>query len=314
MTTTSASVLLNRLQARGRLRHLQVLVRLAELGNLKRCAESIGLSQPAVTQLLADLERLVEVPLFERHSRGVRITAAGDALLPLARRMLDTLADGSETITALKRQGEGTVRVAAITGAVSGLLARAMPILAREQPRIQVHVREADVDQCSLLLARREVDLAACREPAALPQGCRFIPLVEDHFVVVCAPGHPLARRRAVTWSTLARERWLLSPVDSAARRIFDQRMAELGVEPAVSPVITRVSALTWAMLQADRLLTLVPFGVVRQLVEARQLAVVDARPALAFAPIGLVAPQQGATEAANSVVNFLQDFVRRPA
>ena len=87
MTVTSASVLLNRLQARARLRHLQVLVRVAELRNLRRSAEALGLSQPAVTQLLADLERLVELPLFERHARGVRHTPAGAQLVPLARRM-----------------------------------------------------------------------------------------------------------------------------------------------------------------------------------------------------------------------------------
>lgn len=312
-TTTSASVLLNRLQARARVRHLQVLVKLGELRNIRRSAEDLGLSQPAVTQLLADLERLVELPLFERHSRGVRITAAGSELLPLARRMLDTLAEGSEALTALKHQGEGVVRVAAITGAVSGLLVRAIPAFARAQPSIQVHVRECDVDQWALFLARGEVDVAACRETAAAPAGYQFRPLMDDHFVVACGTGHPLAGRRGVRWATLARETWLPAPVGSTARRVFDRMMAELGVEPRLRQVITRVSALTWALLQGERLVTVVPYGVVRQLVEAGQLAVIEPQPALPFTPIGLMVPQQGVTAATSTFVEFLEHFAHPP-
>ena len=91
--TPSASVLLNRLQAKARFRHLQVLVRLGELNSIRRTADALGLSQPAVTQCLADLERLVEIRLFDRHARGLRVTRAGRDVLPLARRMLDALAD-----------------------------------------------------------------------------------------------------------------------------------------------------------------------------------------------------------------------------
>ena len=310
MTTTSASVLLNRLQAKARLRHLQVLVKLGELRNVKRCAEALGLSQPAVTQLLADLERLVELPLFERHSRGVRITTAGQELMPLARRMLDALAEGSETLTALKRQGEGVVRVAAITGALSGLLVRAVPAFATAHPAVQVQVRESDVDQCALQLSRGEVDVVVCRLPAVPPAGFVFRPLLDDRFVIACGVDHPLAGRRAVRWSTLARQRWLPSPVGTAARRVFDQLLTEAGANPPQCRVVTRVWALTWALLQAQPLLTLVPFGVVRQLVEAGQLAVIEPLPAVPFSPLGLLLPEQGPGGATRTFVDFVEGFV----
>jgi DNA-binding transcriptional LysR family regulator len=311
---TGATLLLTRLLARARLRHLALFVKVAELGSLKRAAEAMHLSQPAATQLLADLERLVEVPLFERHSRGVRITAAGRALLPVTRRSLDALADGTEALATVRREGEGRVRLAAITAGISGLLVRALPVFAREAPALRIHVEESDADRCAEQLVRHDVDLALCREPPVLPAGCRFSPLLADDFVVACGPAHPLARRRRVAWSTLARERWLLPPVQSAARRAFDERMATLGTVPPSSPVVTRVSSLTWALLQGDRLLTLVPYGVVRQLVEAGQLNLVDATPPLPFAPLGLLIPQTGVTMATETFVAFLGRFVRPPA
>lgn len=311
---TSASVLLGRLQARARLRHVQVLVKLAELQSLRRCAEALGLSQPAVTQLLAELERLVELPLFDRHSRGVRIAPAGRELLPLARRMLDALAEGSETLTAMKHQGAGVVRVAAITGALAGLLVRAVPAFARAHPTVQLQVRESDVDQCALQLARGEVDIAACREPAVPPAACRFRPLLADRFVIACGPAHPLAGRRGLRWPTLARQRWLPAPVGSSAREAFDRLMSEAGISPATCPVITRVSSLTWALLREEPLLTLVPYGVVRQLVEARQLALIEPLPALPFAPLGLLLREPGASTATRGFADFVEAFAREEA
>lgn len=309
MMVLPAHVLLNRLQAKSRLRHLQVLVKLAELGNLKRCAEALGLSQPAVTQLLADLERLLEVPLFDRHSRGVRITGFGDALLPTARRMLAALAEGSETLTAMKQAGEGVVRVAGITGAITGMLALVLPGFAEAQPHIQVQVRECDLDQAALLLARGEVDLLALREPAAPPAGTRFIPVLDDRLVVVSGPDHPLAGRRGLAWSTLSRETWLVSPVDSSARERFDAIMSAQGRHPPLSPVVTRIQSLTWALLASQRLLTFVPYGVVRQLVEAGQLALVATREPMPLAPLGLVVPDVPPHAATARFIEFTQRF-----
>ena len=77
-----SSVILNRLLTRFRIRHIQVLVTLAEMGNVRRTAVAIGMTQPAVTLLLAEMERLIETPLFLRHSRGVTPTAMALDLLP----------------------------------------------------------------------------------------------------------------------------------------------------------------------------------------------------------------------------------------
>ena len=96
MDALPATVLLSRLMTGARLRHLHLFIKLVELSNLKRSAEALHLSQPAATQLLADLERLVGVRLFERGSRKVLVTAAGEAVLVRLRRLLleaDDLAD-----------------------------------------------------------------------------------------------------------------------------------------------------------------------------------------------------------------------------
>ena len=101
-----ATVLRNRLVARARLRHLQVLVRIAELGSVQRAADAIDMSQPAVSHVLADLESLLGCALFHRQARGMRPTAVGATLLPLARRVLATVDDSAELVGAATRMAQ----------------------------------------------------------------------------------------------------------------------------------------------------------------------------------------------------------------
>lgn len=307
MTYGNASLLMNRLQSKARLRHMQVLVALGELRSLKKTAESIGLSQPAVTQLLADLESLLDVRLFDRFARGVQPTPAGLELLPVARRILDAVAHGSEALSALRQQGEGNVRMAAIAGAISGLLSRAIPAFTLAHPSIQLNVVETGATEWALPLARGEIDIAICREPLTPPVGHRFVPVMRDRFVIACAPDHPLRRERPPSWRKLLKQRWLPPPVGSSARSAFDQLVDAHHMQTLMSPVVTRVSNLTWAMLRHQPLLTLVPFGVVRQWVEAGELAVIEPPDPLPFAPVGIVAPLEKQSEASRHFIEFLR-------
>lgn len=306
MATPNASILLNRLQAKARMRHLQVLVVLGELRSLKKTATTIGLSQPAVTQLLADLESLLDIRLFDRFSRGVQPTRAGATLIPVAQRMLEALAHGSEAISALRQEGEGSVRIAAIAGAISGLLSRAIPAFTLAHPAIQLSVMETGAMDWALPLARGEVDMAICREPMTAPVRHHFVPVMPDRFVIACAPDHPLLSQRSPSWRTLLRRRWLPPPVGSSARSVFDRLVSTHEMDTPFSPVVTRVSSLTWAMLRQQPLLTLVPFGVVRQWVEAGELAVIEPPEPLPFAPVGLVVPLEGQTLAAQTFMGFV--------
>ena len=86
--------------------------------------------------------------------------------------------------------------------------------------------------------------------------------------------------------------------------------MASLGVTPRTSSVVTRISALTWALLQQDRLLTLVPYGVVRQLVEAGQLCTLDVSPVLPFSPLGWLCHEHGLSLAAQRFTQHLQQSI----
>jgi DNA-binding transcriptional LysR family regulator len=309
----TASVLLNRMLARARFRHVQVLVQLAELGSVKRTAEAVGMTQPGVTQILADLERMLDTPLFQRHARGVRPTPACMDVLPLARQMLLGLAASAEAVAARRGLGEGVVRLLATTASVNGLLVRALPEFNLRVPSVQVHLKEAEIDDALLAISRAEVDLVACRQPAVLPDGWAFRALLEDRFAVACAADHPLVRRRQLDWDDLADETWLPSPAGAAARKAFDAIVATMPGEVRTCQVITRVPAATWWLLRRQRLLTLVPYSVVRHLVDIGELAVLKMRTPMPFEPLGMLLAERDVNAATQRLADFLAQFAAHP-
>jgi DNA-binding transcriptional LysR family regulator len=307
----SADTIRQRLLTRARLRHWLGFARVAELGSVRKAADDIGLAQPALTTLLADLEALVGAPLFERHARGMRPTALGRELLPTARRLLRTVDEAAEQAAALHARARHVVRLGAIGGAISGLLTQALPLLAQRHPTLLVQLLEADAAQLDQWVARGEVDLALCRAPAEVPAGWTFEPLLEDRFVVVAARGHALAGRARVGLARLARERWLALPTGSAARSALDGLFAELGATPPLCLVSSRVPAVLWAMLKAQPLLALVPASVARQLVDAGELVALRLDRTLPFDAIGALRPDAPPGEAVAALLQVLRAVPR---
>ena len=177
----------NRLLSKLRLRHLQALVQLAELGHVGRAAQALNLTQPAVTLLLADLERLLEAPLFLRHARGVTPTALALDLLPLVRQMLARLDDSSAVLASHQQQGNQLVRAAATVAAANGMLSEVLPGFGREHPHVEVVVSNADRAELAATIEREAIDMVCCRRPGLLPAGWVFRPMLADAFAVVCA-------------------------------------------------------------------------------------------------------------------------------
>lgn len=312
MPTPNASALLNRLLARGKLRQLQVLLHLAELGSVQRTASVVGLTQSGVSQTLAALEGLLDVPLFIRHARGVLPTPACLELLPTVRQLMLGVAQGAESLAAAQQQGRQTLRLLASGSGTQGLLLPALSRFVRLHPDIRIELSEAEGDDLLLAVARQETDLVVCRHPAAVPAGWAFTALVPDRFAVVCAPRDPLLHRPALRWAELQSRRWLLSSVSTKARARFEQ-MCSAWPQPAnCFPVVTRIISVSSSLIREHGLLGFVPHSFVGPHVERGELGVLDVREDLALEPIGVLRPLLGARDSAERFAAFLDSETRR--
>lgn len=307
MTTPSAAVLRARLRGKGRVRHLQLLVQVAELGSIHKAAAAVGMSQPGATQQIAELERLLETSLFLRHAKGAGLTNAGKQLLPLAKRLLQIVDEVADEAAALTSESEGVVRVVASQSGMSALVAQAVPEFHTVASNVAVHVRESEPAAMATVVGLREADLAVLRLPKVIPEGWRFEPLLHDRLIVVAGPQHPLVRRAAaVTVDELRGEQWLALPVDSIAREAFD-RLFKDSTPPAISRVTARAPALIWAMLTRFDLLAITPATLLAQFLRSGVLAEIPLEASLPLPPVGLLLPVNSLGSAAERFAEFMR-------
>lgn len=306
---SSPSVLFTRLTSRARLKHLQLLVHIGELESLQRAATAIGMSQPAATYALAELEALVGTRLFERHSRGMRPTVAGHAVLPHLRSALRAMQDGAEAVSASQQGAQQAIRMAAIGAGISGLLQRVLPGFSARHPTCVFEVLQFEADDLLAAWDARALDLIVCRAPAQLPEGASFVPIADDRYCVVGRASHPLAGRQGVPLAELHRWTWLMQPPRSIASRDFQALWAGFDTSPPQRWVNSRSLLLMLAMLQQQELLAFIPYLAARQLLENALLVEIDCELHQALPPLGVIV-RTAKAEADPALAALVQAFV----
>lgn len=236
--------------------HLRAAVEVARMGSFTRAAESLGMTQAAVSQHVAALERRLGAPLFDRARRRIVPSAAGIAFLDRAQRALAELEDGTVAVESLLRGEGGTLRVASLQSVAGRLLPRAALAFRRLHPRVDLKIREGEDDDVARWLSEGTADVGFV-EGAIADLDADVTPLFTEDFQLVVHPAHPLARRRRISLREIAEEPFAYSG-DAHCSTIQTRAFAALGIAP---PVAVRSSNLTTTggFVQAGVALALVP-------------------------------------------------------
>lgn len=189
----------------------------AEELHFGRAARRLHMTQPPLTQAIAQLERLLEVRLFERNKRSVQLTAAGEALLPQAHDLLAR----AQSLPALARSvagGEtGRLRVAFVSTIGFALLPQWLRAFRAAAPHVRMELLEATGDVQLQALARGEVDAGfVLHSPGFAPAGLDHVPVTREPLVLALPDAHPLA-----TAPRLLLARVLAEPLVIFPRRIL---------------------------------------------------------------------------------------------
>ncbi|MGY2093282.1 LysR family transcriptional regulator [Nocardia gipuzkoensis] len=227
------------------LRSVECFVRVAETLHFGRAAGELHLSQPALSQRVRILERDIGAVLLERDRRGVRLTEAGRAFLPLARA---AIAHGERAAESARRaaQGlQGRLRLGFTVIASYTALPRAVQAFRRMCPEVAVDLVEINSLAVEEALDRGEIDLGVLHPPLERPH-LRVLPLPAEQLVLALPVGHRLADQPTVTFADLAEEPMLAAP-RSVGPVLFDRVIACFradGVEPRIVQEATPVTTL----------------------------------------------------------------------
>jgi DNA-binding transcriptional LysR family regulator len=212
------------LNGRLKLRHLVLVVAIADHGSVLRAAEHLHLAQPAVTRSLREVEGILGVDLFTRGPRGVTPTMFGDAFIEHARAVLAELRRAGERITGLADGEVGTVTIGTLLAGSNVLLPRAIAALKQDRPGITVIVQEATFDAQVPRLLDGEIDLILGRlNPIDDLRGLRQITLYGEPVLLVARRNHPARTLPDLGLADLLAYPWVLPLEQTALRTELEQ-------------------------------------------------------------------------------------------
>lgn len=210
---------------------LETFLAVARTGSVRAAAASRVVSEPAVSAAVAALERELGVSLVERRGRGLRLTAAGEALARYAAEALGLLDQARIEVVAAARPGHGRLRIAAVTTAGEYVLPAILTAFRVRHPDVELALEVGNRASVLARLRAREADVAIGGRP---PEGGGIAgeDVLPNDLVVVAARGHALTRRRTVAAAALERETWLLREEGSGTRATTIELFASLGIDP----------------------------------------------------------------------------------
>ncbi|MFM0341410.1 LysR family transcriptional regulator [Paraburkholderia fungorum] len=185
------------------IRHLRAFVAVAECRSLTRAAETLSVTQSALSLTIQHLEQHLGLAMFDRSTRRLDLTSAADEFLPTARRLLQDFDASINEMRALGKRERGRVGVAAVPSVLALLLSEASAAFIDKFPGIDLYLREDNSESVQQRILSGDVDFGIC-SPWGSDAQLTFEPLFEDTYGVVTARDHPLADRTgSVPWSAL---------------------------------------------------------------------------------------------------------------
>ena len=233
-----------------RLPQLRLLVALQDTGQVSGAAAQVAMTQPAASRLLSELEKTVDARLYDRHARGVTLTAAGLALAARAREMLHGLDEVQQQITALGSGERGKVRIGSVTGPAVELVLPVIRELRVTYPDIELSVHVDTSDKLADALTAGELDFYIGRVPDGMDT--RAITLFEvgpEPVSLVARLEHPLSRKSDLQVADCLAYDWVMQPENGLLRRTAEAYLLRNGFNPPERILSTSSMLLTLAII-----------------------------------------------------------------
>lgn len=219
-------------------KRLRLLREVARQGSFSAAADSLYLSQSAVSQQVATLEREVGTRLLDRTRSGPKLTDAGRVLVRHADAVIARLDEAERELDALAGLEGGELRMASFPSASAAILTEAISVFHGRYPRVVLSVTEAEPEEAIPRLLGGEIDLALVFDYASLPaEPIRDLDtrlLLEEAMYLVMPADHPLASRQRVRVADFADSDWLCGGRPSLCGEIVIRACREAGFDPRI--------------------------------------------------------------------------------
>jgi DNA-binding transcriptional LysR family regulator len=211
---------------------LRILKAIAAEGSFKRAADSLYVSQPAVSLQVQNLERQLDVPLFDRGGRRAQLTEAGHLLLNYGEKILTLCQETCRALEDLQNLQGGSLIIGASQTTGTYLLPRMIGAFRQKYPDVAVQLHVHSTRRTSWSVANGQIDLAVIggEVPPELQDSLDIIPYAEDELALILPPDHVLSRGE-LQRDDLYRLQFIALDSQSTIRKVIDQVLGRAGIE-----------------------------------------------------------------------------------
>jgi len=280
----------DRIGRRMKLQDLHILMTVVQSGSMRKAAQSLNITQPAISRSIAELEHAVGVRLLERHRQGVEPTQYGRALLDCGAAVFDDLRQGVKNIEFLADPTAGEVRIGAASSLAASFVSSVIERLSRRHPRIVSHLVIKQVEALHRDLHERNVELLIARSFGPLAgERLGFEFLFDDSYVVVAGAQNPWVRRRRIALAELVGEAWTLPPPEAVPGLVIRDAFRASGLDYPRATVITDSPQVRINLLVTGPFLTVFPASTLKFSIRRPELKVLPIELSTTRVPSGVV-------------------------
>ena len=259
--TSSTPQLLNRM----RMRQVALMLAIEEHRTLRAAAQHLGMTQPAASKMLHELEDALGEALFDRAGRGLQPNPAGLAVMNTFRGLRNSMAALSHELDELRQGSSGKLFVGSIMVATPTCLSDALIALKKRYPLLSIEVCVDTSDRLIELLRSGSLDVVLGRLPdaaSAANQDCVFEPIGEEAIAVVASCAHPLLRQAGkarVNFASLAAFPWILQPRGSPSREVVEQEFSSHHAQLPLGLIETTSILIAASLIARSEMLAVIP-------------------------------------------------------
>jgi len=212
---------------------LRILKAIAAEGSFKRAADSLFVSQPAISLQVQNLERQLDVPLFDRGGRRAQLTEAGHLLLTYGDKILSLCQETCRAIEDLQNLQGGTLIIGASQTTGTYLLPRMIGMFRHKYPDVAVQLHVHSTRRTAWSMANGQIDLAIVggEVPSELQESLDVLPYAEDELVLILPVSHSLAEKETIQKDDLYHLNFITLDSQSTIRKVIDQVLSERGID-----------------------------------------------------------------------------------
>ncbi|HBR1860519.1 TPA: LysR family transcriptional regulator [Klebsiella pneumoniae] len=272
-----------------RLRHLHTFVAVAQQGTLGRAAETLNLSQPALSKTLNELEQLTGTRLFERGRLGAQLTLVGEQFLTHAVKVLDALNSAGQALNRKEGLNNDIVRIGALPTAALGILPTVIGQFHKQQKEITLQVATMNNTMLLAGLKSGEIDIGIGRmSDPELMSGLHYELLFLESLKLVVRPGHPLLQE-TVTLSRVMEWPVVVSPKGTVPRQNAEALLQSQGCKMPAGCIETLSASLSRQLTVDFDYVWFVPSGAVKDDLRRGVLTALPIATQGAGEPIGIL-------------------------